>query len=164
MKAVELLEKAKGFGIGVRADIDVAADLKVSRERVRQLRVQFKIPKPKRDASELSIQYRVDCGLVCSLGRQKKTLSQIANATNRSKSSVGHILRKAGIEVPADPSGFQQKWFRQEVVDALNNSRSITAAAKLLKMEFSTGIYRLIRKWNLRSDPDVRIPDGRMPK
>lgn len=153
-----LLDKAKALGLGSRTDQDVADDLGYSRERIRKLRIQFKIPK----APGAGIQRVEKRDRIISLIREGKTISQVAFAMEMSRGRVRELLHRNKIRVINRDS--RRKYSRETVVQAINASDSLVAASKLLKLNSSSQLHNLISEFNLRSDPAVVIPDGRKKK
>lgn len=145
-------------GLGIKSDMEVAAAIGVTRERVRQIRVRFGIPKPaivKKhfrvvDGTE-EIKQKIDSGM---------TVSQAARDLGLSLGIVNARVKRAGI-VPK-VRGPQVKLTKEEVMAAISGTKSIYEAAEKLGLKHYSNIFRYIDRYNLRNE--MVLPDGRSKK
>jgi len=152
------LDYYKEKGIGERMDSDVARDLGITRERVRQIRARFNIPPPNR--SELSVKWKEKLPEIISLLDQEKTVSEVARELNISVSEVNYRMNKAGIKAKA--KGPRPVYTKEEVVKAFEGTSSVHEAANRLNLKHYSHIFRYIDRYGLR-ELGI-IPDGRNGK
>lgn len=152
------LDYYKQHGIGERLDSDVARDLSITRERVRQIRARFNIPPP--DRSTLSVKWKTHLPEIQKLLEEEKTVSEIARALDLSVNEVNYRIRKAGLVIKA--KGPRAHHTKEEVVKAFEGAVSIHEAASRLNLKHYSHIFRYIDRYHLR-DLGL-VPDGRNPK
>lgn len=152
------LEFYKAKGIGERLDSDVARDLGITRERVRQIRARFNIPPPNR--SELSVKWKTHLPEILALLEKQKTVSEIARELDLSVNEVNYRIRKAGVSVKA--KGPRPTYSKEELIKAFEGVTSVHEAASRLNLKHYSHIFRYIDRYGLREMGVV--PDGRNGK
>jgi len=154
-KKSKTLEFYQGHGIGVRLDSEVARDLGITRERVRQIRQRFSIAPPSREMR--GERWKVNLDKIESEIAAGKTVSEVARSLGMSMNEVTYRVRKAGIKVVR--RGPKTLFSKEEIIEAFKGAKSVHEASSRLGLKHYSHIFRYIDRYNLRELGVV--PDGR---
>lgn len=123
-------------GIGQISDVDVAYKLGVSRERVRQLRIEFCIDKPTTKSKSL-----VKLDEVRALAAQDADAYSISAQTGVSVNSINTLAKAYGFTVNTKQNTYLVS--DQQILEAISKFRTITEAAGFLGM-YAPHLSRMI--------------------